>query len=71
MIKTPLHFALNGGEDFELLFTVNPKKKFLVKKTLKNNHFYCIGEMTANAEIIELMDDGRTGVLQPKGFRHF
>jgi thiamine-monophosphate kinase len=30
-----LEFALFGGEDFELLFTVDPKKKFAVEKALK------------------------------------
>jgi thiamine-monophosphate kinase len=69
--KDQLYFALNGGEDFELLFTVNPKKNFHIKKKLKNNHYYCIGEITANAEIIELTSGEETRILRPKGFRHF
>jgi thiamine-monophosphate kinase len=66
-----LSFALNGGEDFELLFTVNPKKNFRLEKELKNSAFSCIGEATANAEIIELIDGKKSRVLEPKGFRHF
>jgi len=66
-----LNFALNGGEDFELLFTINPKKKIRFENELKNHNFSHIGETTANAEIIELILDGRSSVLEPKGFRHF
>jgi len=70
-ISAELDLALNGGEDFELLFTVNPKKKFQLKKWLKNFPFCHIGEATVNAEIIELISDAKSAVLEPKGFRHF
>ena len=66
-----LNLALNGGEDYELLFTVNPKKKFHIENQLKNRHFFYIGDITANEEIIELIYDDKTEILQPKGFRHF
>ncbi len=66
-----LNYALNGGEDFELLFTVNPKNKFQFENELKNRSFTHIGEMTANAEIIELTLDDKKMLLEPKGFRHF
>ena len=66
-----LELALSGGEDFELLFTVNPKKKLRLENVLKNHQFSLIGKMTANAEIIELMQDGKSTILQPEGFRHF
>ncbi len=66
-----LYFALNGGEDFELLFTINPKKKFQVENGLKKRQISCIGEITANNEIIELISGESSEILQPKGFRHF
>ena len=66
-----LDYALNGGEDFELLFTVNPKKNFQLENELKNLNFSHIGEMTANVEIIELILDEKRLILEPKGFRHF
>lgn len=66
-----LNFALSGGEDFELLFTVNPKKKIQLEKAFKNHRFFHIGEITANAEIIELINDKKSTILEPKGFRHF
>jgi thiamine-monophosphate kinase len=66
-----LDLALNGGEDYELLFTVNPKKNFLIENTLKTNHFFRIGEITVNIEIMELFVGEKTRVLQPKTFQHF
>ncbi len=66
-----LDFALNGGEDFELLFTVNPKKISHLEKHLENHNISHIGEVTANAEVIELIRDNKSHILQSKGFRHF
>lgn len=66
-----LNYALNGGEDFELLFTADPKKKFRLKKDHEKRGFSCIGKITANAEIIELICDEKSTILQPKGFQHF
>jgi thiamine-monophosphate kinase len=66
-----LNFALNGGEDFELLFTVNPKKVSRLKEELKNFSFSHIGEITANVEMIELSGKEKTEILHANGFRHF
>lgn len=66
-----LRLALDGGEDFELLFTANPKKILRLEKALENFRFSRIGEITANADIIELTDGENSRVLEPKGFRHF
>ncbi|CAN5209798.1 thiamine-phosphate kinase [soil metagenome] len=68
---TDLNSAFNGGEDFELLFTVNPKKYFRIEKDFKKLHFSHIGEITANAEIIQLITSEKTVILEPKGFKHF
>lgn len=66
-----LNLVLNGGEDFELLFTVNPKKKLHLEKYLEYGQISFIGEVTANAEIIELVRGVKTEILEPKGYRHF
>jgi thiamine-monophosphate kinase len=66
-----IEYAINGGEDFELLFTVNPKIFFERKNFLEKHRFSHIGEITANAEIIELITDEQSQILEPKGFRHF
>ncbi len=62
-----LDLAMNRGEDFELLFTIEKKKIPREKAT----HFHRIGEVTPNVGIIELIHDGKTEILQPKGYRHF
>jgi thiamine-monophosphate kinase len=63
--------VFDGGEDFELLFTVDPKKNSQLKKHLEKYKISHIGEITANAEIIELVTDKKSAILEPKGFRHF
>lgn len=70
-IRDKILYALDGGEDFELLFTVAPKKNFQFQKALKNRYFSQIGEITSNIDMIELMNDDETSVLAPKGFQHF
>ncbi len=69
--REKINYALNGGEDFELLFTVNPKINFEKQSVPENRSFFCIGETTANAGIIELSIENKIEILQPKGFRHF
>ena len=60
-------YALNGGEDFELLFTASPQKNFPdFFRTVS-----CIGEVSASAEIIEFIDGDEVRVLLPEGFTHF
>lgn len=59
--------ALNGGEDFELLLTVN-KENFSAVQDLGFHH---IGEVTVNAGVVELIVDGKPTILEPKGYRHF
>ena len=66
-----LNLALNGGEDFELLFTVDPKKYFRAANEFKKRDFSQIGEITANLEIVELIAGEKSSILEPKGFQHF
>lgn len=66
-----LELALNGGEDFELLFTVDPKILPQLKDRLKNYKISQIGEITSKNEVIELISGEDTVILQQKGFKHF
>jgi thiamine-monophosphate kinase len=62
-----LEFALHGGEDFELLYTIPAEKN----SDGENVESHAIGEITANIEIIELNIAGKARILEPKGFSHF
>jgi thiamine-monophosphate kinase len=63
-----LHYALSGGEDYELLFTVSLSKlkEFLSLKTVSTQ----IGAIIAGNKMF-LRDNGKRAVLKPKGFNHF
>ena len=66
---TPLNYALNGGEDYELLFTV-PLEAYDKIKELPG--VFIIGHMTEVAAGIHCITDG--GNLLPikaHGFNHF
>ncbi len=66
-----MQFALSGGEDFELLFTISPRKASRLPKQIDGIHLTEIGEVTDAAGEILLVEDGRTQKLLPEGFRHF
>lgn len=61
-----LDLALNGGEDFELLFTVAPSKASF----LNGLDVTCVGEMTEGSDVVLVSTDGEEP-LAPRGFRHF
>ena len=63
-----LQYALSGGEDYELLFTVAPSKlkKFLSLKVVSTQ----MGTIIAGNKMF-LNDNGKRAVLKPKGFNHF
>lgn len=62
-----LDLALNGGEDFELLFTTDRSNA----EMLREFDVTVVGEITAAADRIELITAGETSILESKGFRHF
>lgn len=65
-----ISFALNGGEDFELLFTAKPKNKNKLEK-LFGKKISCIGYINNDVEKIELIANSKTYKLEPRGFQHF
>jgi thiamine-monophosphate kinase len=67
--KNPLEFALSGGEDFELLFSISPGKVAELMQT--GVTFHQVGQVVAKSEGITLLQtDGRTVAL-PGGYDHF
>ena len=65
----PLQFALSGGEDFELLFSITPEKVAVLNQTGLN--CYPVGRIVPASEGIVLMapDGGRSPL--PGGYAHF
>ncbi|MDI1241072.1 MAG: thiamine-phosphate kinase [bacterium] len=66
-VDAMLDFALNGGEDFELLFT-GPQEKLSL---LNFDDIFRIGEITETVGVVELERDSKREVLPPGGYRHF
>jgi thiamine-monophosphate kinase len=67
--KPPLHYALSGGEDYELLFTV-PLARM---RTLEKLHIPAteIGTITAGKAVFLVNAAGKKAALQPTGYDHF
>jgi thiamine-monophosphate kinase len=64
-----LHYALSGGEDYELLFTVPPGKI----KRLQSLHIPVteIGAVKRGKALMLVDDTGRKNTLQATGYDHF
>jgi len=69
--KDPLALALNGGEDFELLFTVRPAKLATVRKLSSRFKLTMIGRVTAGKRIFLVTPDKKKKPLRAGGFEHF
>lgn len=67
----PLLLALNGGEDFELLFTVAPENAGRLPKRVDGVGISCIGEIKPESEHIRLAEGVRAWDLKPRGWEHF
>jgi thiamine-monophosphate kinase len=67
----PLDMALNGGEDYELLFTVPKKFASRLPRKLGRITVNVIGEITREKKVILLGTDGSSTSIQPKGWDPF
>jgi thiamine-monophosphate kinase len=67
--KPPLYYALSGGEDYELLFTVPPAKlkRFAGLKIPATE----IGVITSGRSLVIVDADGGEKRLVPGGYDHF
>jgi thiamine-monophosphate kinase len=63
-----LHFALHGGDDYELLFTARPTKK--IPARIAGVAVTKIGRITRGSGMT-LAEDGRASRLRPQGWEHF
>jgi thiamine-monophosphate kinase len=71
LARDPLAMALNGGEDFELLFTVRPAKLAAVERLSKRYQLTRIGVITAGKRILLVGPGKKKKILRAKGFEHF
>jgi len=67
----PLDLAVNGGEDYELLFTVPKKYSGRLPRKIKGVSVTVIGEINRDKKVFLLGPDGSRTRLQPKGWDPF
>jgi thiamine-monophosphate kinase len=67
----PLQLALHGGEDFELLFTVDPGKVSKLPRRVDGIAVTRIGEIRNASDGIKILEGSRVWELKPGGWRHF
>ncbi|MBN2408294.1 MAG: thiamine-phosphate kinase [Candidatus Aminicenantes bacterium] len=68
--KDPTRLALHGGEDYGLLFTVDPRKSGLIDGLRKTFECHWIGRMIRGRGIFIVDRRGRRRILEIKGFEH-
>ncbi len=67
-------YALNGGEDYVLAFTADPKNALNIEKSYYkkfNKKLFRIGEITDAPEIILQLKDGKRKAVTGTGWDHF
>jgi thiamine-monophosphate kinase len=67
----PLEMALNGGEDYELLFTVPKKRSGRLPRNLEGVPITVIGEITTSRGILVVDAFGKSCTLRPNGWDPF
>lgn len=74
LAKAPLFFALYGGEDYELLFTIKGKNRTKLETISKRERvkFTIIGEIVPSVKGIRLVGENRKETeIEPHGYDHF
>lgn len=69
--RDALDQALHGGEDYELLFTVNPRHVARLPQEIGDTPITEIGEITHATDGIRLTIGDHTHPLEAHGFKHF
>lgn len=68
--KDPYKWALSGGEDFELCFTIPKKSPLYVKGGWGDLNFHILGEILPKSQGIHLIENNKK-LAMPKGYEHF
>jgi thiamine-monophosphate kinase len=66
-----LDLALNGGDDYELLFTVRPSKTNRIPRTFQGVALTAVGEITRDQTLKLVRRDGRKLPLHARGWDPF
>lgn len=70
--KTALDYALYGGEDYELLFTISPERVPQLGTTAAGVNLTVIGEVVdSHCGVTLIQESGQTVDLEPKGYNAF
>jgi len=64
-------FALNGGEDYQLLFSVAPEKVKILSRLKKKHAVTCIGKIIQTKGFYVIDRHGRRQRLLPQAWQHF
>src|ERR1700687_4443159 len=67
----PLRLALDGGEDYELLFTVPKRLARRLPRAVRGVLVTIIGEITRGRRVLLIDDAGREKTLRPQGWDPF
>jgi thiamine-monophosphate kinase len=68
---SPFELALHGGEDYQLLFTVPPRKVSLIPRKYRGLSLHRIGEVRASKKLILVRANGKQETVRPAGYDHF
>ncbi len=71
LCTTGLELALNGGEDYQLLFTLPRSSPQRLPKVLEGAKLTAIGEITRDPRVVLVDSAGRTERLPSRGWDHF
>ena len=66
-----LQLALHGGDDYELLFTVSPRKTKFLPETFQGVSLTAIGRIVHGRKMLLLEQNGQTKRLMPGGWDPF
>jgi len=66
-----LQLALHGGDDYELLFTVPPRKTKSLPRTFQGVNLTAIGRIVSGRKLLLLVENGRAMQLVPSGWDPF
>ena len=67
---SPLHFALNGGEEYELLFTSNLTKSIYLEGVSQNGTVHDIGLVSCGSGVCLKRQDGVKALLNARAWSH-